>query len=133
MLVVRSIPEPPEGWLQKAFAGEGADAVLIFDGVDEVPVGKPRDDLLAGLTNLETLYLSSTQVADLSPLQGLTNLQALRGAAESQDPPITVAHGRIEDPLLSCPDLIQGCPVEQGRGWGAWPGFVLVSMSTTTC
>ena len=32
---------------------------------------------LAGLTNLQTLNCSATQVSDLAPLAGLTNLQSL--------------------------------------------------------
>lgn len=80
--VVRSIPEPPEGWLQEAFAGAGANVVLIFDGVDEVPVGKPRDALLAEIANFakrfpkaQIIVTSRPGAAALSVLPGFEKVE----------------------------------------------------------
>ena len=45
-LAVRTIGPPPEAWLQEVFADAGADILLIFDGVDEVPAGPKRAQIL---------------------------------------------------------------------------------------
>jgi Leucine-rich repeat (LRR) protein len=45
-VAVHTIGVPPEGWLQQAFSDAGAGTLLIFDGVDEVPVGRKREKIL---------------------------------------------------------------------------------------
>jgi len=44
--VLNTSMQLPEGWVQDAFVEEGKKALLIFDGIDEVPVGRKRDQVL---------------------------------------------------------------------------------------
>jgi hypothetical protein len=45
-LAVRTIGTPPEGWLQQVFSDRAGGTLLIFDGIDEVPVGRKREKIL---------------------------------------------------------------------------------------
>jgi NACHT domain/Leucine Rich repeats (2 copies) len=45
-LVVRTISTPPEGWLQHVFSDAGSNTLLIFDGIDEIPAGRKREQIL---------------------------------------------------------------------------------------
>jgi hypothetical protein len=50
-LAVRTIAKPPEGWLQEVFSDGGAGTLLIFDGVDEVPAGRKRKQILEQISD----------------------------------------------------------------------------------
>lgn len=43
---VSTIPNVPDGWVQEAFADDGTGVLLVFDGIDEVPAGPQRHDVL---------------------------------------------------------------------------------------
>ena len=45
-IAVRTTTMPPDGWLLNALSAAGAGILLIFDGVDEVPTGHKRKQIL---------------------------------------------------------------------------------------
>jgi internalin A len=76
-LAVRTIATPPEGWLQEAFSDDGAGTILIFDGVDEVPAGRKREEMLGQIGNFaerfskaQILVTSRPGAADSASLDG---------------------------------------------------------------
>jgi Leucine-rich repeat (LRR) protein len=76
-LAVRTIATPPEGWLQEAFSDDGAGTILIFDGVDEVPAGRKREEMLGQIGNFaerfpkaQILVTSRPGTADSASLDG---------------------------------------------------------------
>jgi Leucine-rich repeat (LRR) protein len=50
-LALRTIATPPDGWLLEVLSAAGAGMLLIFDGVDEVPTGRKRKQILKQISD----------------------------------------------------------------------------------
>ena len=66
-LCVHTIGTPPEGWLQEAVADAGAGTLLIFDGVDEVPVGRKRERILSQIEHFAERFPSAQVLVTSRP------------------------------------------------------------------
>ena len=53
-LLLDTIGDPPKGWVESLL--EDGKAIVMFDGVDEVPEGVKRDATLRGISNLAKAY-----------------------------------------------------------------------------
>lgn len=59
------MPKPPSGWVEECL--NSGRALLLFDGVDEVPEGGRRDNILRGIASFSTIYPKTAIIVTTRP------------------------------------------------------------------